>query len=193
MQYFSQLWATEFSQTAHLAWKISAASSEASSHVSLVTYMPLLFRVRWEPWAPLASLGPAVIQYVPHPSSCVPSFMRLLSAFLAVMEWSSVFFSPHQGPQGDKGSRGETVRGAVLMNPCLSVLWAQNRILSKETAHHSASSCPSALFISYCVPLFVVTLAVTLSCCGNPVSVINVGLLHVSELFKRFVERSHTA
>lgn len=103
------------------------------------------------------------------------------------------FFSPHQGPQGDKGSRGETVRGAVLMNPCLSVLWAQNRILSKETAHHSASSCPSALFISYCVPLFVVTLTVTLSCCGKPVSVTNVGLLHVSELFKRFVERSYTA
>lgn len=28
----------------------------------------------------------------------------------------------HQGPQGDKGSRGETVRGAVLMNPFRSVL-----------------------------------------------------------------------
>lgn len=30
--------------------------------------------------------------------------------------------SLHQGPQGDKGSRGETVRGAVLMNPFLSLL-----------------------------------------------------------------------
>lgn len=104
---------------------------------------PLAFPRVWrELWAPLASLAPAVILYVAHISSSLPSFMWVPSAFPSVMEWSLCLLSLRQGPQGDKGSRGEMVRGAVLMNPFLSVLWAQSRILSMETAQHSACFCP---------------------------------------------------
>ena len=116
---------------------------------SPVANMPPLSRVWRELWAPLASSAPAVILYVPHISSYLPSFMWLLAAF-GSDGMILCLLSLHQGPQGDKGSRGETVRGAVLMNSFLSVLWAQNRILSMETAHHSASFALSTFHFLLC-------------------------------------------
>lgn len=58
--------------------------------------------------------------------------------------------------------------------------------------HTTQPPLPLALFISYCAPLFVVTLTVTLSCCGIPVRVINVGCMLISSFFKRVVECSYT-
>lgn len=91
VQYFRRRHGAQLSPTAHLPWKISTAWSDAPSCVSSVTNMSLLSRVWRERWAPLASLAPAVILYVPHISSYLPSFMWLVPAF---RQWWSDAVSP---------------------------------------------------------------------------------------------------
>lgn len=159
-------------------------------HPSSVTYMLLLSRVWRVLWAPLASLAPAVILYVPHMSSHVPSFMWLLPGFLAMMEWSFVLFLSIRDPRVTKEVEGR--RCVALFWWILFCLYCEHRIGYLVWRQHTAQPpLPSGLFISYCVPLFVVTLTVTLSCCGNPVRVINVGCLLLSS-FLRGLLSAHT-
>ena len=98
--------------------------------------MALLPRVWRELWAPLASLAPAVILYVPHISSYLPSFMWLLAAF---WQWWSDPLSPFSpsGTQGWQRKSGGDGAWRLFDESFLSVPWAQDRILSMETARHS--------------------------------------------------------
>lgn len=113
-----------------LTWKMFLGIVTRCLLSQSVSCLPSLPRAWKEPWVPSASWAPAVIQYVSSVSSRLPELLHLSAS----RQWwrdplvSSPFsLSPsplRQGPQGDKGSRGETVR-SLLTNPLsLSVLWA---------------------------------------------------------------------
>lgn len=146
----SRCWYTEFLQTALSAWRTSTRSSESSIIcVSFIANVPLLSRAWKALWAPLASLGPAVIRYVPHLSSHLPSFMWLLSVFfLAVIEWSSVFFLTIRDPRVTKEAEGRWC--VALFWWILVCLYCEHRIGYLVWRRHSTQPpLPSALFFSF--------------------------------------------
>lgn len=73
------------------------------------------FGSRWHHWPQRSSC----MYLISHPICQALCYFSQLSGSDGMI---LCLFSLHQGPQGDKGSRGEMVRGAVLMNPFLSVL-----------------------------------------------------------------------
>lgn len=105
------------------------------------------------------------------------------ACFLAMMEWSSVSYLSIRGPRVTKG-----VGGRWCVAPfwwILFCLYYEQRIRYFVWRQHSTRPpLPSALFISYCALLFVVTLTLTLSCCGIPVGVINVGCMLISSFLR---------
>lgn len=142
------------------------------------------------------ALGPfGIIGPSGHPvctSYLIPSaklYVTSLSS-LAVMEWSSVSFLSIRDPRVTKEVGGR--RCVALFWWILFYLYCEHRVGYLVWRQHTTQPpLPSALFISYCAPLFVVTLTVTLSCCGIPVRVINVGCMLISS-FLRGLLSAHT-
>lgn len=103
--------------------------------------------------------------------------------FLAMMEWSSVSSFSIRDPRVTKEVGGR--RCVALFWWILFGLYFEHRIGYLVWRQHTTQPpLPSALFISYCAPLFVVTRTVTLSCCGIPVRVINVGCMLISSFLR---------
>lgn len=142
------------------------------------------FGPRWHHWPQRSSC----MYLVCHPMCQALCDFSLV--FLAMMEWSFVLFLSIRDPRVTKEVEGR--RCVALFWWILFCLYCEHRIGYLVWRQHTAQpSLPSGLFISYCGPLFVVTLTVTLSCCGNPVRVINVGCLLLSS-FLRGLLSAHT-
>lgn len=141
-----------------------------------------------ECWDPPASLAPAVIPYVSYVLSRVPSLVCLLSAFW--QRWSDCLslLSPSGSPGWQRKSGGD---GAWRRFEKSFSVFCELRLGQLVCRQHTWLPLPSGPFISYCAPLFVVTLPMTLGCRGFPVRVINTGcVLYLSLL--RGMLRTHT-
>lgn len=103
--------------------------------------------------------------------------------FLALMEWFAVSFLSIRDPGVTKEVGGR--RCVAMFWWILFCLYCEHRIgYLVWRLHTTQPPLPSALFISYCAPLFVVPLTVTLSCCGILVRVINVGCMLISSFLR---------